>query len=221
MRIRPAHARPVLACCIAALITCDRSGNSSTKGQAMLDRVSLTAEFSLEAERVVVRFQIANDRDADVYVVDRAFDVGPTGATVRRDHLSVKIEGDTAVLSSVIVLPDPSVAFAAPPVFYTTRVPPRQRHRNDVSARLPLRPDGWRTPRTPEGEVLADKILEGRCTRVRFELGVVPGVPEVALPVLQVGGVEVVQLDVPTARMQAVLTAEWRDVSVRCSTLAR
>ena len=36
------------------------------KGQAMLDRVSLTADFSLEAERIIVRFQIANDPPATV-----------------------------------------------------------------------------------------------------------------------------------------------------------
>jgi len=187
----------------------------------MLDRVSLTADLSLEAERVVVRFQIANDRDADVYVVDRAFDVGPTGATVRRDHLSVRFEGETAVLSSVLVLPDPSVAFASPPVFYATPVKPRATYRGNVSARLPLRPDGWRTPRSAEGEVLADKIAQGQCTRLRFELGVVPGTTGVAAPVLQVAGVEVVQLDVPGARKQAVLAVEWRNVNVRCITLAR
>jgi hypothetical protein len=212
---------PLLVCCIAVLITCDRSGNSSTKGQAMLDRVNLTADFTQTAERLTIRFAIANDRDAEVYVVDRAFEVGPGGAALRPDHLMVRYEADTAVLSSLIVLPDPSITFASPPVFYVTPVGAKQRYRNEVSARLPLRPDGWQTPRTPEGEVIAEKILEGRCTRLRFELGVVPGTPGVTLPTLPVGGIDVVQLNVGDARRQAVLTAEWPDVNVRCLSLAR
>lgn len=225
MRGVSVDARLWMVCSVLGMTTCGGSQageGDPRKGEAVMDQVNFSAEFRISPGRLVIAFSVRNDRDAEIYLIDHAFDVGRDGVTVRPDHLEVRYEDAGQVLLASKLPPlDSTIQWAVPPKIYATPVRPGAQYANEVSAALPLRPKGWRTPRNEQGEVLSDRIIEGQCTGLRFELGVIPADPGESAPTTRLAGVDVVQLGAQAARRQVVLEMKQPGVSVPCLDVVR
>jgi hypothetical protein len=120
------------------------------------------------------------------------------------------------VLATKLPPLDPNVAWATPPKIYATAVHPGQSYSSQASALVPLRTQSFRMPKDEQGRELPGKVSTESCTRLHFELGVIPAGPSVAGTPTVLGGIPVAELGPRAAAAQVVLSADHTGASVPC-----
>jgi hypothetical protein len=196
----------------AAHVPSTAGNGDGDEGKPMLDRVTISGEVHTTESRIEVSFRIENKSAADVFLVDKAYQVGSSGLEARPDHLAVSYDPPaTVVLSSKLPPLDPRMTWATPPVTYATRVAPGETYRSTVSARFPLRVE---PPFPAAAGADASGTRSVRCNRLRFELGAIPGSADLQPTPLPAAGKAVYQLNALAVKRQKVVTLEQQGAPV-------
>lgn len=167
------------------------------------DGVELKATVQQRNDGVEVNLAITNASQVSVYVTDFALEVKREGTSVRLDRLSVGyVAPDTVILASRLFALEPNVRWVHPPNAYVTKVAPNMTYRSTLHAPIPLRVDGAQL-QAPDVE----------CSRIRFELGMIPDSPELTPVAMTIDSKAVYRLSTAAWRLQKVLAVET-DLSV-------
>lgn len=171
---------------------------TSKEMTAKVDGVEMKATFHGQKDGLDVEFTVINASQVSVYVTDFALEVKREGTSVRLDRLSVSyVAPDTAILASRLFPLDPNVRRAHPPDAYVTKVAPNGSYRSTLRAPIPLR---------VEGAQLQDPDVE--CSRIRFELGMIPDSPALTPAAMTIDGKAMFRLSTAAWRLQKVLAVE-------------
>lgn len=194
----------------------------------MNEHVRLTAEWTIDAEHVAVKYRVSNAGLQPLYVIDGSFRAGPGGSATWVDRLQISFRPpDTAVLGSRLTPLDPRVHYAFPPHTFAVRIAAGESHENTLTAPLPLVSDGTTTAPVPEAVViggkvvrthagdpppLADKPVVGRAAV--FELGVIPHDDALRAQPARLADRDLFRLEKASWPLQQILTAERRPVEL-------
>jgi hypothetical protein len=172
------------------------STTTSKEATVKADGVQVKATFHGGQDHIKVDIAVTNEGQASVYVTDFAIEVAAGATHLQFDRLSVAYEPpNTAVLASRLFPLDPNARWAHPPSAYATKVAPNETYRSTLSAPVPLRVQGAQQ-QEPDVE----------CTRIRFELGVIPESPDLDPKPMTIAGK--FRLSTPAWKHQKVLAVE-------------
>jgi hypothetical protein len=194
----------------------------------MNEQVRLTAEWTIDAEHVAVKYRVTNGGADPVYVIDGTFRAGPAGAATWDDRLQIVFRPpDTAVLGSRLTPLDPRVHYAFPPHTLAVRVAAGESHESTLTAPLPLVPDGTTTTPVPEAVVIGGKVVRTHagdpppladkpvvCRVAEFELGVIPNADELRAQPARLADRDLFRLEKAAWSLQQIVTAERRPVEL-------
>ncbi|MGB9604516.1 MAG: hypothetical protein ACP5U2_07915 [Bryobacteraceae bacterium] len=167
----------------------------------------LMANFRIAADQLQVDYTLTNNGREALYVIDIAIRVTAQGAVVHTGVPRVEFGPQGEVILASTAPPfDPSVSYAVPPTFYTSRLEAGASVNRSFALTLPLAP-AWPPPRREPREITAD--------RVAFVLGIIPvsAVPNAARQ--EIGGVEVWWLPANAGQRQIQLRAEAKVANLR------
>jgi hypothetical protein len=194
----------------------------------MTDPVRLTAEWTIETDRVSLKYRVSNAGSDPVYVVDGRFEARG-GETVWSDRLRVEFRPPaTAVLASRLVPLNPSVHYHYPPHTFAVKVPAGESLENTLTAPLALVCDGTTTEPAPEAVVIGGKIIPPPfpggvpkfanrqivCRAAVFELGIIPHEEELRAQPAYVADRELFRLEKAAWSLQQIATVEKRLVEL-------
>lgn len=178
------------------------SPTTSKEMMAKADGVEVKATFHSRPDRFEVEFAVTNNSPASIYLIDFDFDSNGGGSSLRLDRLQSQYEAPgTAVLVSRLFPLLPGVTWMQPPSTYGTKVAAGSTYRSALSATVPLR---------AKGAVLPTADVE--CSRIRFELGVIPESPDLNPKAMTIPGKY--RLSTPAWQHQKVLAVETDELTV-------
>ena len=165
--------------------------------------ITLSVSYEISSEKLIVKYTVVNQCKQSIYLFDKAYKATQEGVAPRDDYLLVSLEPpDTAVVASKLLPVPPGTAFATPLTALGTLVKAGETFRGTASAPLPLKLDGT-----------TSATKEFVCRRVRFELGYVVDVAELAAKPTNLK--QVFELTRAAWNKQAVLKTEPREMTIQ------
>jgi hypothetical protein len=204
---------------------CGSDGNGAT----MTDSVRLTAEWSVEADCVAVKYRADNGGATPVYVIDGRFRAGPGGVAAWSDRPMVGYRPpDTAVLGSYLTPLNPAVHSAFPAATFAVHLAAGEAHESTLTAPLPLVPDGMTIEPVPTAVIIGGKRIPPPfagdpprladqsivCRAAIFELGVIPHDESLHPQPAHLAGRAVFRLEKAAWSLQRIVTAVRRPIEL-------